>query len=80
LHNWKNLFRKPTLYECIILVMLILALFMWWAYSIDTDNSFKNGYNTCYYQIYGIDYNFENPEINYGIDYGSEVEQNDLVE
>lgn len=36
LHNWKNLFRKPLLLEWIILIMLILTLFMAWAYGHDT--------------------------------------------
>lgn len=35
LKNWKNLFRKPTLYEWTILIMLILGLFMGWAYQRD---------------------------------------------
>lgn len=77
LHNWRNLFRKPTLYEWVILVMILMAVFMGLAYSSEISNSFKNGYSTCYYQIYGINYNFES-EMN-GINYGFEVE-NDLVE
>lgn len=36
LKNWRNLFRKPTISEWTILVMLILAMFMGWAYQIDT--------------------------------------------
>ena len=35
LHNWKNLFKKPTMSEMIVLVMLIMALFLWWTYSHD---------------------------------------------
>ncbi len=35
LKNWKNLFRKPTLQEWTILIMLILGLFMGWAYQRD---------------------------------------------
>lgn len=34
-HNWRKLFRKPTLYEWTILFMLILSLFMSWAYQRD---------------------------------------------
>lgn len=34
-HNWKNLFRKPTLSDWVILIMLILALFSAWAYNKD---------------------------------------------
>lgn len=36
LKNWKNLFRKPTPLEWTILIMLVLALFMGWAYQHDT--------------------------------------------
>ncbi|MFW6130035.1 MAG: hypothetical protein ACOC56_02550 [Atribacterota bacterium] len=36
LHNWKNLFRKPNFYEWVILFMLIMVLFMTWAYQRDT--------------------------------------------
>lgn len=35
LHNWKNLFRKPTLYEWVILFMTLMALFIFWAYQQD---------------------------------------------
>jgi len=35
-HNIKNLFRWPTLQEWIVLIMLILVLFMAWAYNNDT--------------------------------------------
>jgi len=35
LHNWKNLFAKPNILEWTILVMLLLALFMGWAYQRD---------------------------------------------
>lgn len=34
-HNWKNLFRKPTMYEWTILFMIIMALFIAWAYQRD---------------------------------------------
>lgn len=37
LHNWKNLFRKPTLQEWTILFMLIMALFISWAYQRDIE-------------------------------------------
>jgi len=33
--NWKNLFRKPTLQEWTILFMLIMGLFIAWAYNRD---------------------------------------------
>ena len=35
LHNWKNLFRAPTMYEWVILAMLVLSLFIAWAYQRD---------------------------------------------
>lgn len=34
-HNWKNLFKKPNLQEWTILVMLIMMLFIGWAYQHD---------------------------------------------
>jgi len=36
LHNWKNLLRKPNLLEWTILAMLVLGLFMAYAYGVDT--------------------------------------------
>ena len=36
--NWKNLFRKPTMYEWIILVMLLMMGFVAWAYNTDISN------------------------------------------
>jgi len=35
LHNWKNLFKKPTLQDWTILFMLIMMLFVAWSYSHD---------------------------------------------
>ena len=35
LHNWKNLFKKPTLQDWIILFMLVMMLFVAWSYSHD---------------------------------------------
>lgn len=43
LSNWKNLFRKPNLLEWTILFMLILGLFMGWAYQRDL--------NECHYMV-----------------------------
>jgi len=44
LSNWKNLFRKPTLEEWTILFMLIMGLFVAWAYmkDIQTCREFLN--------------------------------------
>lgn len=36
LKNWKNLFRKPTLMEGTVFIVLILMLFGGWAYNSDT--------------------------------------------
>lgn len=36
LHNFKNLFRMPNLYELVIFFMLLLSLFITWAYNEDT--------------------------------------------
>lgn len=35
LHNWKNLFRKPTILEWTIFFLLILALLLGWTYQHD---------------------------------------------
>ena len=35
LKNWKNLFRKPTMRDLMILVILVCVLFSAWAYKID---------------------------------------------
>lgn len=35
IHNLKNLFRKPTLLEWTILFMIIITMFMGWAYQQD---------------------------------------------
>lgn len=35
LHNWRNLFRKPTLMEWIVLFLLLMLLFTAWGYSRD---------------------------------------------
>lgn len=34
-HNWKNLFRKPNIYDWTILFMLLMGLFIGWAYNHD---------------------------------------------
>ena len=35
LHNWKNLFNKPSLQDWIVLFMLIMMLFVAWSYKHD---------------------------------------------
>ena len=35
LHNWKNLFNKPSLQDWIVLFMLIMMLFVAWSYQRD---------------------------------------------
>lgn len=49
-HNWKNLFRKPTLDDWITLIILILILATSYAYRIDTKTcreTLKNLDNIC---------------------------------
>ena len=46
LQNWKNLFRWPNIYEWTILFMMILALFMAWAYQHDIEATRENVYRT----------------------------------
>ena len=36
IHNWNHLFRRPTLLEWTILAMLVMSLFIAWAYQADT--------------------------------------------
>jgi len=36
LHNWKNLFGKPTLQDLLIMFMIIMMGFVAWAYQADT--------------------------------------------
>ena len=38
LHNWKNLFRKPTLNEWVAFICIVLVLFTTFAYKIDMNN------------------------------------------
>lgn len=47
--NWKNLFRKPTLQEVIILVLLAMAIFMALAYQQDIQNIKQNACEICYH-------------------------------
>ena len=36
LHNWKNLFKKPTFNDWFTLFIIIMIVFMAWAYQHDT--------------------------------------------
>lgn len=71
LHNWKNLFRKPTASEWLILIMLAMMLFLAWAYQhdiktcqeyiqkdIDTYNMIQNGTIPIENQTQTTDWNF----------------------
>lgn len=60
LHNWRNLFVKPTILEWTILAMLILSLFMAYAYNHDM----KACQDNCNSRII----NFCSPIINYSSD------------
>jgi len=61
--NWKNLFRKPSLTDWTILFMLIMALFIAWAYQHDIAMC-REYINNQMYQcpIYNQTYN---PTLNY---------------
>ena len=72
LHNWKNLFRKPTTYEWIILLMMITALFLFWAYRQDLTACQET------YETY-IKENCLIP-INFTLDYGGLGEEDDKME
>ncbi len=37
-HNWKNLFRKPNVYEYTIFFMMMMSFFLAFAYYIDINN------------------------------------------
>jgi len=49
LNNWKNLFRKPTLLEWTILVMLLMGIFMAFAYQMDNASCGEVMANPCLY-------------------------------
>ena len=61
LHNWKNLFRKPTIDDYITLLIIFMALFSYYQYSVDIDSivEYYEGGNYCTYQL-----QLNNPEIN----------------
>ncbi len=63
--NYKNLFRKPTRYEWVILLMMTLAVFMSIAYKIDIQNC-VNFYEENIIEIYKIKIGLDN-ETNSGI-------------
>ena len=66
IHNWRNLFRKPTVNEWTILFMLILSFFLTLAYQRDValcQEIIKN-----YNEGFTGDFNFsEQSNQNYGI-------------
>ena len=68
LRNWKNLFRKPTLQEWTILFMLLMGLFMAWAYYHDIEACKINCERTCY----GVD---TNPYYEYETNYTTTKEE-----
>lgn len=59
LHNWKNLFRKPTFSEWIILALLLLGLFIAYAYQHDISACRE------YLNLYAQQNNISNLTINY---------------
>ena len=53
MHNWKNIFRKPTLEDYITLFIIFLALFSYYQYSVDINNiiEYYEGGGYCSNQI-----------------------------
>jgi len=49
LNNWKNLFKKPILLEWVILAMIIMAIFMAFAYQSETAQCRDVIANPCLY-------------------------------
>lgn len=47
IQNWKNLFRKPTLYEVVILVILTLSILSFFQYDSSLNNTAIFVANTC---------------------------------
>ena len=67
-HNWKNLFRKPTLNEWIVLFCVLFALTLTFFYNVDIKNCyglvediFERPYN--YSEFFNWDYVNSNGEI-----------------
>jgi len=60
-HNWKNLFRKPTLDEYIMLFIILMTLFSYYQYNKDI-NTLREYYEDGDYCSYIIQLN--NPEPN----------------
>lgn len=57
IHNWKNLFRKPTLNDWITLFMIAMVLVAAWAYNYDTKTcrqTLNNLGNICLEYNYAI--------------------------
>lgn len=87
LKNWKNLFNKPTLYEWTILFMILMALFIAWAYERDTalcrqviekqESFFKNfSENTNKNITFADDRNTNIPDINFTLILNEEIYDN----
>ncbi len=53
LHNWKKLFRKPTLDEWITLFIIFMVVFSYYQYKVDIKNiiEYYEGGNYCLNQI-----------------------------
>lgn len=68
LQNWKNLFRKPTTMEWIVLFMLIMMLFVAWAYQKDIQTcwDFVKTVNENPCKINQI-INYSSPQLNFSL-------------
>ena len=68
--NWRNLFRKPNLLEWTIFFMLVMGLFMAWAYNNDVGQcqTFVKTINEdpCYYcRIINTNATYTTPKANF---------------
>ena len=49
IHNWKNLFRKPTLEDYIMLFIILMVIFSYYQYKVDINNIIEYYENGTYY-------------------------------
>ena len=65
MHNWKNLFRKPTLEDYITLFIIIMVIFSYYQYKVDINNmiEYYEGGDYCWNQQLKNQENNINPSI-----------------
>jgi len=53
IHNWKNLFRKPTIEDYIMLFIIFMVIFSYYLYKVDINNiiEYYEDENYCFNQI-----------------------------